>query len=53
MAILGLKFFVILLALVFANFAYQAFAGGNYALAIERSWFRAVAVICCWLGAMR
>lgn len=52
MAGVGFKFLLILIALIFANFAYQAFTGQNYSLAVERSWFQAVAVICCWVGSL-
>lgn len=34
--------------LIAANFAYQAIAGHEWVVAVERSFFQAVAVLCCW-----
>ncbi len=48
-----MKFIATIVGLVIANYIYQYAGQQNWAVALDRSTFQAVAVLCCWCSSVR
>jgi hypothetical protein len=44
-----MRLLIIFIALAISNYAYQAFSGHQWHVALERTWFQGLAMMCVYL----